>query len=167
MKILCIASLLILAGCTQPATNPSTSTSSPVAATSASPVAAPVTSEPTQAQALDFVRKACTALEAKKYDEAATYFKIPEGVSPDKVAKELGRMVEKQEVSSTGVEKLAKNPKWGKLEEVFGERAQRWAERAKVPLQECYGLGMEPAEVGLHWDGSRFLIIRLDDVGKL
>lgn len=77
-------------------------------------------------------------------------------------------MVDKHEISKAGVEKLATNPKWGKLEEVFGaKRAKAWTDRAKVPIADCYGLGMEPAEVGLYWDGTHFLIIRLDDVGKL
>lgn len=164
LKSICFAGLLFVAGCSQPTNNPPTA--SPVAGTPATPVVQART-EPTQEIAVDFVRKASLALESKKYDEAATYFKIPEGVAPDKVAKELGRMVEKKEVSSAGVEKLAKNAKWGKLEEVFGEKAQRWAERSKVPVQDCYGLGLEPAEVGLYWDGAKFLIIRLDDVGKL
>ncbi len=129
---------------------------------------APVTAQPTQETALEVLRKASLALEAKNYQEASTYFKIPVGMSPKKVARLLSKMVEKREVSSTGVEKLAKNPKWGKLEEVFGsKRAQGWASRNQVPLTDCYGLGMEPAEVGLYWDGARFLIIRLDDVGKL
>ncbi|ODT76297.1 hypothetical protein ABS71_03560 [bacterium SCN 62-11] len=113
------------------------------------------------------LRKAASALEAKNYAEAATYFKLPDGAPADVVAKELAKLVEKREISSQGVEKLAKEGKWGPLKEVFGDKGLRWTERAKVPPDQCYGLGKEPAEVGFYWDGSKFLIFRLDDVGKI
>ena len=161
IKCLCFAGLLLVAGCSKP----SAPNLSPTAVPSQ---VAPVTAQPTQEAALEVLRKASLALEAKNYPEASNYFKIPAGMAPKKVTRLLSKMVEKREVSSAGVEKLAKNPKWGKLEEVFGsKRAQGWTKRTGVPLNDCYGLGMEPAEVGLYWDGSRFLIIRLDDVGKL
>ena len=140
---------------------------SPSATPSSAASQPPASAQPTREAALDLVRKTATALEAKNYDEAATYFKVPAGMSPKKLHKALAKMVARREISSAGVETLAKNPKWGKLEEVFGKRAHDWASRSQVPLEDCYGLGMEPAEVGLYWDGSRFFLIRLDDVGKL
>ncbi len=163
-KTALIATLLLLCvGCTKPSEpiSGSTPTASPSQAVS-------VAAQPTQQAALDHLRKTIQALDAKNYEEAAGYFKIPAGAGPDKVAKELQKLVDRHEISKAGVEKLAAKAKWGKLEEVFGaKRAKAWTDRSKVPLQDCYGLGVEPAEVGLYWDGSRFLIIRLDDVGKL
>ena len=158
--LLSFALLLVCVGCSK--------SSGPTSTPTASATQAAAATQPTQQAALDHLRKTSQALDSKNYEEAAGYFKIPAGVAPDKVAKELQKMVDKHEISKAGVEKLAANPKWGKLEEVFGaKRAKAWTDRAKVPLSDCYGLGMEPAEVGLYWDGTHFLIIRLDDVGKL
>lgn len=154
---------LALAGCAQPP-SPSASATTAVTAT-ASP--APAAGAPDREAAVAHLRKAAAALEAKNYEEAATYFKLPEGAPPDVVAKELAKLIEKKEISNSGVEKLAKEGKWGPLKEVFGDKGIRWTERAKVPADQCYGLGKEPAEVGFYWDGGKFLIFRLDDVGKL
>lgn len=155
--------LVVLGGCSPagPATTGVSAT--PAALASATPAA----SAPDREAALAHLRKAAAALEAKNYEEAAAYFKLPEGASPDVVAKELAKLTEKQEISSAGVEKLAKDAKWGTLQEVFGDKGTRWTERAKVPPDQCYALSKSPAEVGLFWDGSKFLIFRLDDVGKL
>jgi hypothetical protein len=162
-----LAAALLLAGCSQPAPS-GTSTASVGTTATASVSATPATaSAPEREAAVAHLRKTATALEAKKYDEAATYFKLPEGAPPDVIAKELAKLTEKREISSAGVEKLAKDGKWGPLKEVFGDKGARWTERAKVPPEQCYGLGLEPAEVGFYWDGSKFLIFRLDDVGKL
>lgn len=162
--ILMLAAMAVATGCSQPAP-PSTTTAAVTTTASVSP--APVSTAPDREAAVEHLRKAATALEAQKYEEAATCFKLPEGAPPEMVAKELAKVVEKQEISSAGVEKLAKDGKWGPLKEVFGEKGERWAERAKVPADQCYGLGKDPAEVGFYWDGSKFLIFRLDDVGKL
>jgi hypothetical protein len=107
-------------------------------------------------------------LEGGKYAEAAPHFKAPAGANAAQIESALKGVVEKREISSTGVDILAKDGKWGKLAEVFGaERASGWAERNGVSVDQCYGLGLDPAEVGFYWDGSQLLIIRLDDVGKL
>ncbi|MBX3170679.1 MAG: hypothetical protein KF760_24960 [Candidatus Eremiobacteraeota bacterium] len=161
IAILLFASV-VLGGCSQPAPSGTATTSVSVSAS-----ATPIASAPDREAALAHLRKAAAALEAKNYEEAATYFKLPEGAPPEVVAKELAKLTEKKEISSAGVEKLAKDAKWGSLQEVFGDKGARWTERAKVPPDQCYALSKDPAEVGLFWDGTKFLIFRLDDVGKL
>lgn len=163
IAILLFASV-VLGGCSQPAPS---GTSTANVETSATASATAVASTPDREAALAHLRKAASALEAKNFEEAATYFKLPEGAPPEVVAKELAKLTEKKEISSAGVEKLAKDAKWGTLQEVFGDKGARWTERAKVPPEQCYALSKDPAEVGLFWDGSKFLIFRLDDVGKL
>lgn len=165
IPILLLATV-VLGGCSQPAPS-GTATTSVNTTVSATASAAPVASVPDREAALTHLRKAATALEAKNYEEAAAYFKLPEGAPPDVVAKELAKLTEKKEISSAGVEKLAKDAKWGTLQEVFGDKGARWTERAQVPPAQCYALSKDPAEVALFWDGSKFLIFRLDDVGKL
>jgi len=148
-------------GCSQPAPS---GTSTAAVTVSATPAAA---SAPDREAAVAHLRKTAAALEAKNYQEAAAYFKLPEGAPPDAVAKEMGKLLEKREISAAGVETLAKDGKWGSLKEVFGDKGVRWSDRAKVPIDQCYALGKDPAEVAFFWDGSKFLIFRLDDVGKL
>ncbi len=153
---------VVLGGCSQ--SGPSGTATTSVNTTAS---ATPVASVPDREAALAHLRKAAAALEAKNYEEAAVYFKLPEGAPPDRIAEELAKLIEKKEISSAGVEKLAKDAKWGSLQEVFGDKGARWTERAKVPAAQCYALSKDPAEVALFWDGSKFLVFRLDDVGKL
>ncbi len=124
--------------------------------------------QPTKENAVQLLRDALTALEAKDYDKAASYFKIPANATQDEIKRQLGRLLELQELSEKGIDILAKDGKWGKLEEAFGaDRAKSMAERAGVPLDSCYGLTLRNAEAGFYWDGKQFKIIRCDDIGKL
>jgi hypothetical protein len=126
------------------------------------------TAEPTKENAVQTLRDALTALEAKDYDKAATYFKVPANAPPDEVKKQLARLLEINELSSNGIDILARDGKWGKLEEVFGaDRAKSMTERSGVPVDSCYGLNLRNAEAGFYWDGKQFKIIRCDDIGKL
>jgi hypothetical protein len=124
--------------------------------------------EPVKDNAVQVLRDALAALEAKDYDKAATFFKIPANATPEEIKQQLGRLLELQELSANGIDILAKDGKWGKLEEAFGvDRAQSMAERSGVPLESCYGLTLRNAEAGFYWDGKQFKIIRCDDIGKL
>lgn len=124
--------------------------------------------EPTKENAVQTLRDALAALEAKDYDKAATFFKIPANASSEDIKKQLSRLLEIQELSASGIDILARDGKWGKLEEVFGaERAKNMVERAGVSADSCYGLNLRNAEAGFYWDGKQFKIIRCDDIGKL
>jgi hypothetical protein len=126
------------------------------------------TAEPVKGDAVRVLRDALAALEAKDYDKAASLFQAPPGTSPEDIKRQLARLLELQEISQTGIDILARDGKWGKLEDAFGaERAKRIAERASVPLNACYGLTLRNAEAGFYWDGKQFKIIRCDDIGKL
>lgn len=123
---------------------------------------------PAKDDAVKVLRSALAALEAKDYDKAASFFKIPAGASTEEINKQLARLLELQEISSSGIDVLAKDGKWGKLDEAFSpDQAKRIAERAGVPLDACYGLTLKSAEAGFYWDGKQFKIIRCDDIGKL
>lgn len=124
--------------------------------------------EPVKDNAVQVLRDALSALETKDYDKASKFFKIPANASSEEIKKQLGRLLELQEISEKGIDILAKDGKWGKLEEVFGaDRAKNIAERAGVPLDSCYALTLRNAEAGFYWDGKDFKIIRCDDIGKL
>lgn len=151
---------LVLAGCSKSDGNKNGS--SATGSTSAG------SGEPVKDEAVRVLRAALDALEAKDYDKAATFFKIPAGSSSEEIKSQLSRILELQELSKTGIDILARDGKWGKLDQAFdADRAKRFAERAGVPLESCYGLSLRNAEAGFYWDGKQFKIIRCDDIGKL
>ena len=130
--------------------------------------AAAAASGPTKETAVKALRDAAAALEAKDYDKAVTYFHVPPNATADQFKAAAPQMVSNREISKQGVDILAAQGKWGKLEEVYGkDKAQRYAERSGVALDECYGLNHGDAETGFHWNGQQFKLIRCDDVGKL
>ena len=108
------------------------------------------------------------ALAAKDYDKALTYFYVPPGATAEAFKAKAPEMVAKQAVSKEGVEILGSQGKWGKLAEVIPEeQANALAERAKVPVDQCYGLSHGEAEAGFHWSGQGFKVIHCINVGKL
>jgi hypothetical protein len=123
---------------------------------------------PTKEAAVKTLQDAAAALEGKDYDKALLYIHVPPNRTPEQFKTAGPGLIEKQEISTKGVEILAAQGKWGKLDEVFPkERAQSMAERAGLPLDECYGLTHGDAQAGFHWNGQQFKIMHLDDVGKL
>jgi len=117
---------------------------------------------PTKEAAVQVLRAMNSAIEAKDYTKAASYVQAPA------TASDFEKMVTNQEISARGIDILAEKGKFGKLTEVFeASRASGWADRMKVPVDSCYGLGYENAEAGFYWDGKAFKMIRCDDIGKL
>lgn len=158
--VIMLAVALALAGCSK--TDESKNGGSTTGSTSTSSAA------PTKDDAVRLLRDALAALEAKDYDKAAALFRAPAGVSAEDIKTQLAKLLELQEISSAGIDILAKDGKWGKLDQSFNaDQAKRIAERAGVPLDSCYGLTLRNAEAGFYWDGRQFKIIRCDDIGKL
>jgi hypothetical protein len=136
------------------------------------PTEADTTGTPTKEAGIARLKELLAALEAKDYTKAANYFVLPAGVPADKIAGGLGALIEKQEISAAGIEVLNTKGKWGKLAEVFEpERAQRFAEKSGVAVDQCWGFSAEGtgsnASVGFHYDGKELKLIRLNNVGKL
>src|SRR5687767_14015249 len=112
---------------------------------------------PTKEVAVKTFRDAAAALEAQDYDKAVTYFHVPPGASVEQFKAGAPQMVSNREISKPGVDVLAAQGKWGKLDEVYAkEKAQRYAERSGVPLDQCYGLTHGDAETGFHWNGQQY-----------
>lgn len=123
--------------------------------------------QPTKDQLISDLKAACQGLLDKDYDTAGKYFKMPEDAPKEKIEKQLSRMLEINEISLAGIDILEEKGKFGTLKEIFPEKAARWAERAKVAVEDCYAMRHEGAEVAAVWSEGRFELIRLDDVGKL
>lgn len=130
------------------------------------------TGTPTKEAGIARLEEVLAALEAKDYTKAAGFFVLPAGVPADKLAPELARLLELQEISAAGIAVLAKTGTWGKLAEVIEpERAARLAEKSGVAVDQCWGFSAESngakASVGFHYDGKELKLIRLNNVGKL
>lgn len=183
MRTLLLA-LVLVAGCskkkegegdkpaTQPATTPKTEEAKPK--TDPAPDEKPTPTEPSQPAgapskeaAIQHLKDLNAALEAKDWKKAVTFMAPFPGMPPEKMEEQIGKLAEIKEISAKGIDILAAKGKWGKLSEVFPEKAERWAQKAGVPADQTWGFSYENAEVGMHWDGKAFKVIRLDDVGKL
>ena len=125
-------------------------------------------SQPTKEQLISDLKTVHELLSNGDNMAAVEHFKGPDGISKERLAKDLGGLLKKRELSMEGIEVLDQKGKFGKLSEVFPERGASWVERNGITKPEdCYGLGFKNAEVAAFWDGGKFLLIRLDDVGKL
>lgn len=164
-----LLSLLVAAlatACGQPSQAPSgtpTQSATPTPEATSSQAQAP-----SQQAAVATLQKLAMALEKKDYEAAAALVKVPKGMPPDRVNQELAKTYERKEISAAGVEALDKGGKWGSATEVLGQdRAEHFAEKSDVPVDQCYALVLGDAEAVLFWDGAQFLAIRFDDIGKL
>ena len=178
MRILLV--LVLLAGCSKkkedaPAPKPQE------AKTETKPAPAPVDEKPTPTEtvaaptkevAIQRLRDVLAALEAKDWTKAVGYFAFPAAERPKNIEEQLAKLIELKEISAKGIDVLAAKGKYGKLAEVMEpEKAQRFADKFAVPVDECYGFSVDGvnanATVGFHWDGTELRLIRLNNVGKL
>jgi hypothetical protein len=124
--------------------------------------------EPTKEQAVAHLKGLLTALEAKDYDKALTFFVPPPTATPEQIRTGLAKLIEQSEISAEGIEVLAAEGKWGKLADVVKpESAASWTKRFGVNPAECWGLITDPGEAAFHFDGTSLKLIRCDDIGKL
>lgn len=125
-------------------------------------------SGPTKEQLIKDLKSVYELLSNGEHMAALEHFKGPDDIPKERLAKDLKGLIKKREISEKGIEILDKNGKFGKLNEIFPDRSKRWMERNEITTpDDCYGLGYKNAEVAAYWTGSKFLLIRLDDVGKL
>lgn len=123
---------------------------------------------PTKADVVSHLEGILAAIEAKDWDGAASHMLLNDKAPPkEKWPEVFPGFVTRNEISKAGIAILAEKGTFGPLSEVFEERGASWAERAGVPLDKCYGLGHEGAEVAVFASDDGLKLIRLDDVGKL
>jgi hypothetical protein len=128
----------------------------------------PAAGAPTKAAAIQRLRDVLAVLESKDYTKATELFAFPANERPRSAEAAFGKLIEQKEISAKGIDVLAAKGKYGKLADVFGpEKAASYVEKYVLPLDECYGLSVDGASVGFHWDGVSLKLFRLDDVGKL
>lgn len=123
---------------------------------------------PTKAKLIQTLKTLYPLLEKKDYQSAASSFVLPPNFQPQM----LDGFIERREISADGIAVLEKDAVFATAVKAFGqERAEAFAKRAAVSVDDCYGFNHETdvatGEVMAQWDGTNFKLIRLDDVGKL
>lgn len=123
---------------------------------------------PTKENAIATLERLIEATERNELDAAASLLRLPGGVPAADVMKELPNALLSGEWSRPGLAKLAAEGKWGSYEEVFPNPDERVdLAELEIPIGAAYGMRLDRAEVGLYWDGRRFLVFRCDDLGTL
>ncbi|MDJ0973644.1 MAG: hypothetical protein QNJ98_04230 [Planctomycetota bacterium] len=123
---------------------------------------------PTKADVVSHLEGLLAAIEAKDWDGAGAHMLLNENAPPkEKWPDVFAGMVSKKEISKAGIAILAEKGKFGPLKEIFEGRGESWAKRAGVPVEECYALAHDGAEVAVIRGAGGLKLIRLDDVGKL
>lgn len=126
------------------------------------------TPAPTKENAVATLERLIEATEKNELDAAASLLRLPAGVSAAEVMKELPNALTSGEWSRPGLAKLVADGTWGTYEEVFPNADERVdLADLEVPIGAAYGMRLDRAEVGLYWDGRRFLVFRCDDLGSL
>ena len=122
---------------------------------------------PTKEMAVQHLQAFLAVLDTRDFDKALTYVAPIPDLTPEDKKKMMQRMAEARELTKPGIEILAAKGQWGKLTAVRPDKAEAWAQKFKVPADQCYALSYEGAEAAFHFDGKSLKIIRCDDIGKL
>jgi hypothetical protein len=122
---------------------------------------------PTKEQAIQHLRAYFAALDARDFDKAATYLAMPPKTTPEELTRMMNRQIEQREITREGLEVFIPRAAWGKLADVQPDKAEAWAKKFDVPLDQCWGLIFEKAQAAFVFDGKGLKIIRCNDIGKL
>ena len=125
------------------------------------------TGPPTKADIVALLRTLESSVTSGDLDAALATL-VPIGSkTPEQMKPMLSKLLKTEGVTAASIAKAEAQGTAGPLLELWPERAAFWAKKAKVDIAECYGLKADPAEIGVHWDGSRLRFIRIDDLHKL
>jgi DNA-directed RNA polymerase len=126
------------------------------------------TKEPSREQFLNDLNFLYRKMSNGKYEEARNFLKIPKSISTEEIESELNKSIENNEISAEGIAILSEKGSFGKLRDIFPERADKWLKESEVDNEEnCFAMRFNQAEVAGSWNGKKFVFFRLDDVGKL
>lgn len=124
--------------------------------------------EPTKADLIKTLETIYPLLEAENYSAAAELVMMPSSLNPEM----LSGILKAKELSMSGIKQLSRDAKFGKATDLFGtERATSLVKKMGADVDKCYGFNHETdqatGEIIAQWDGARFQLVRIDDVGKL
>ena len=124
--------------------------------------------QPTREQMISDLNMLYRKISNRKVEEAKKFLKIPSSVSNEEIENELSRSIENNEISAEGIAILSEKGSFGKLRDIFPEKADEWIKRSEIKNEgDCFAIKFYQAEVAGFWNGENFVFFRLDDVGKL
>ena len=128
----------------------------------------PDSNAPTKESLIATLKQFLPLIEAGKWEAAVQYVVMPDGLEP----RDLASIVRNNELSAGGIAVLQSNAKFGTAKERFGAtRATALCEKMGIGTDNVFGFnhqqGDQWGEVLAQWDGERFRLVRVDDVGKL
>jgi len=129
-------------------------------------------SEPTREKMLEDLNFLYRKIISGKIDEAKKFLLIPSSESErdleSDLESDLNKSIERNEISAEGIAILAEKGSFGKLKDIFPEKAQSWMKRRKIKNEEeCYAMSLFGAKVAGLWNGENFLFFKFDDIGQL
>jgi hypothetical protein len=126
-------------------------------------------SQPTRVQMLNDLNLLYRKMSNRKFEEVKKLIKFrSSSVSQEEIETEISRSIENKEISAEGIAILSEKGSFGKLRDIFPEKADFWLERNEITNEEdCFAIKLNQAEVAGFWNGKNFVFFRLDDVGKL
>jgi len=124
--------------------------------------------EPSKDLLIEALTSVHRLVQEGKYQAASDYFVLLDDFRPEL----LQDLLKNRELSEEGIAVLKDLGLFGTAEARLGnERAKALADRAGQNLDTCYGISIVhnsvSADVLASWDGSRFKIFRVNNVGKL
>jgi len=130
--------------------------------------------KPIKEAAIKVLAAFASALEAKDVEKAWKYLLIPpkfkdqEQKYKEEFTKKLAKILE-AEISTKGVEVLAKKGKWGKLPEIVGEKeAKRLADLFQLPPSSFFGLFVTARSgAAFYLDGKEWRLIYFNNIATL
>jgi len=125
-------------------------------------------SQPTREQMLSDLNLLYRKMSNRKFEEVKKFINFPPSVSQEEIETEISKSLENKEISAEGIAILSEKGSFGKLKDIFPEKADKWLKRSDITNEkDCFAIKLNQAEVAGFWNGENFVFFRLDDIGKL
>jgi hypothetical protein len=124
--------------------------------------------QPNREQMLNDLNMLYRKMSNRKFEEVKKFLNFPSSASQEEIEIQIIRSIENNEISAEGIAILSEKGSFGKLRDIFPEKADKWLERSEIKNEgDCFAIKLNQAEVAGLWNGENFVFFRLDDVGKL
>lgn len=119
---------------------------------------------PKKEQAVQVVQRFASALMAKKLTDARAEMHVPESLSDKQIAFFLRELANGEHLCAAGLAAVLEKD-LAPLATSFGDKAAAVAQGAQLSLDEAFVLGDLQSAVVMQWDGTRFWIVALHELG--
>ena len=121
---------------------------------------------PTKSHVIHALTNLYIALEAGDFELVLSFLIAPSGFTKEEINNELETMLERNEITLEGVQRLQEKATLASVEEHHGERGLLKAERAGLNSEECSALYIEGTNIEcmFHWNGEKLRFFRIDNI---